>query len=178
MLILETPVMHLDQIIGGAGCVLSADKRFRYKLWRWWDPTLPTCVFCLLNPSTADHQVDDPTVKRCVGFARRWGFGRVEVVNLFAWRATRPDDLPGVADPVGEINDSLILASAKDPTVSRIVAGWGVGVGTWGVNGRDGTVLKLLAEAGKPVQCLGRTKDGSPRHPLYLASATKLEAYP
>ncbi|TMF61888.1 MAG: DUF1643 domain-containing protein, partial [Chloroflexi bacterium] len=68
------------------GATFSADRRYRYRLWRRWDGARPVVAFVMLNPSTADARRDDPTIRRCIGFAKSWGFGGVEVVNLFAYR--------------------------------------------------------------------------------------------
>ena len=97
--------------------------RYRYRLSRTWDPTGPVVAFVMLNPSTADAEVLDPTVRRCVGFARGWGFGSLEVVNLFAFRATDPRDLLRAAAPVGAANDRAILDAAS--AADRVVVAWG-----------------------------------------------------
>lgn len=88
-----------------SGANFSRCRRFRYALWREWDATLPAVMLIGLNPSTADANHNDPTIRRCIGFARDWGFGGVRVLNLFAFRATYPDDLKAAADPVGPRND-------------------------------------------------------------------------
>ena len=90
----------------------SPCRRYRYCLSRVWNPKLPSVMFVGLNPSTADEQEDDPTVRRCIGFARNWNFGGLILVNLFAYRSTDPADLLRVDDPVGPGNDKHILASA------------------------------------------------------------------
>lgn len=143
----------------GSGAWL--DGRYRYLLWRRWAEA-DSLLFIMLNPSTADAAQDDPTIRRCIGFARRWGFGGVEVVNLFAWRATLPRELAKARDPVGPHNDRAIsLAVAR----SRAV------IAAWGVHGalgdRDAQVAPLLAAT--RLRCLGLTRDGAPRHPLYVA---------
>jgi len=116
----------------------------------------------MLNPSRADAVVDDPTIRRCIGFARDWGYGGLEVVNLFAYRAVHPTDLARSPDPVGEENDRY-LASLHQ-RVERVILAWG----NWGtLHGRDRAVLSLLTET-KRFYCLGVTRSGQPRHPLYL----------
>ncbi len=142
---------------------------FRYRLWRRWDPSGPVVAFVGLNPSTADADQDDPTIRRCLGFARRWGFGALEVVNLFAWRATRPQDLRRAVDPVGPENDAVLKRTARD--ADRVVACWGVH-GAW--RQRDTEVLAWLPG---PLHCLGRTQGGQPRHPLYLPRDRAVEIY-
>jgi hypothetical protein len=121
---------------------------------------LSYAVFVGLNPSTAAEVEDDQTIRRCVGFAKRWGYGALCMVNLFAYRATKPSSMKAHAAPVGEENDRWLVQVAKDA---------GVIVAAWGVHGkhreRDKAVMRLLA--GK-LSCLAYTKDGHPRHPLYL----------
>jgi hypothetical protein len=125
-----------------------------------------------LNPSTADAERDDPTIRKCVGFARTWGFGGVEVVNLFAYRATLPCEMRLAADPIGPTNDSHILDVAA--RCRPVVAAWG----THGdFLGRSRAVLDLLATLGTHVECLGTTRSGHPRHPLYVRYDTPLVPY-
>jgi hypothetical protein len=130
---------------------------------------LPSVVFVGLNPSTADELQDDPTVRRCVGFTRKWNFGGLILVNLFAYRSTDPVGLLEADDPVGPGNDKYILASAR--AAKCVVLAWG----TKGcLLDRDQHVLSLLPGA----HCLGVTKDGHPRHPLYLAGNTGVRPFP
>jgi hypothetical protein len=145
---------------------ISECGKYRYWLSRDWDDSLSTICFVMLNPSTADADVDDPTIRRCIGFAKAWGFGGLEVRNLFAFRATDPDTLPRVADPVGpEGNDYLVGAKA----LSTVVCAWG---NKGALMGRNAQALRLLT--GKPLHCLGVTNAGHPKHPLYLAASTPL----
>lgn len=148
-----------------AGAVFDPSGCYRYRLWRVWDPTHPRVTFILLNPSTADADRDDPTLRRCVGFARAWGYGGLEVVNVFAWRATDPAALRRCPDPVGPDNDAAVLAAVQG--VALVVAAWGNG----GCHqGRAAAVLRLLD--GLPLTCLGLTRAAQPRHPLYTPAAT------
>src|SRR5262249_26275901 len=101
----------------------SPCRKFRYSLSRTWNPKLASVMFVGLNPSTADEQEDDPTVRRCIGFARKWKFGGVILVNLFAYRTTDPSGLLEAADPIGPANDRHILASARG--AGCIVLAWG-----------------------------------------------------
>jgi hypothetical protein len=138
---------------------------YRYLLWRRWTDA-SSVLFVMLNPSTADARRDDPTIRRCIGFARAWGFGGVEVVNLFAWRATDPRELRRAADPIGPDNDRAIAkAAARNHAI----------IAAWGVHGalleRDRQVAVLLA--GARVHCLARTGNGAPRHPLYVRAAVR-----
>jgi len=138
--------------------------QYRYTLHRRWDATLPTLVWIMLNPSTADAQTDDRTIRRCIGFARGWRYGGIGVVNLFAFRATDPANLPANADQaIGPDNDRHIARAAAAATV---MCAWGVRGSQFG---RDQQVLRLLAAAGcASVLTLGTTKAGHPRHPLYV----------
>ena len=151
--------------------VFDDSRTYRYRLGRIWNPGEPAMTFIGLNPSTADAMVDDPTIRRCRGFAVREGCGGLVMVNLFAYRSTDPDRLRHVDDPVGPDNASYLLLMVA--SAGPAVAAWGVG---GGLHGRDRAVLKLLNGA-KRLHCLGTTKDGHPRHPLYLAGKTPLEPY-
>lgn len=148
--------------------VLDESKKYRYTLLREWDTLKPRVAYIMLNPSTADAFIDDRTIIRCIEFAKEWGYGSIEVVNLFAYRVTQAKKLKEVSDPVGDKNDDYInLVASRSNLV--IVA--------WGDNGtlleRDKEVLAKLAK----VYCLGITKKGNPRHPLYVRSATKPVPY-
>jgi hypothetical protein len=144
------------------GAEIDPTGMYRYSLWRIWDLSKEGhLVFVMLNPSIADDKIDDPTIKRCIGFAKSWGFGSMEVVNLFAFRATNPSHLKGCNDPVGPDNNTYILTAAE--RASKIVL-------AWGTNGiylnRNKQVIDLLSEH-NPV-CLQKSKDGHPKHPLYI----------
>lgn len=141
---------------------LSADGRYRYWLWRTWS-TEPLVTFVMLNPSTADATADDPTIRRCVGFARRWGYGGLRVVNLYAYRAAHPSQLWQVDDPVGPDNDDHLRAAFA---CSRSV------VAAWGAHARPDRISQVLSFA-PALTTLALTRTGQPRHPLYLpATAT------
>ena len=148
----------------GRSAVISRCGRYRYVLEREWDHRLPAVLFIALNPSTADATNDDPTVRRCVGFARKWGFGKLVLANLFALRSSDPMRLAGHADPIGPRNDRWLarLSSSFDLTV----AAWGV---RGDLNGRAAAVLPLLRQP----HHLGLTRAGHPRHPLYLPAAAR-----
>lgn len=148
--------------------VLSPCGRYRYRLEREWAPLLPKVGWCLLNPSKATHEVDDTTAAKMVGFASRWGYGSIIVVNLFAWRSTDPLALRTAVDPVGPDNDRHILACRQD--VGLMVAAWG---NDGALRGRDRQVLDALLALGA-LHALGTTKGGHPRHPVRLGYATEL----
>jgi hypothetical protein len=151
-----------------SGAVLDVSGRYRYSLWRAWSIYHPRIAFVLLNPSTADDERNDPTIRRCIGFARAWNFGSIEVVNLFAYRATDARELLKVDDPVGAENNYYLIQAVE--RCSTVVVGWGTR-GT--LLGRDRQVMSLLAGR-KDVYCLGITKNRQPRHPLYVKGDTSL----
>lgn len=156
-----------SDLLGEATAVLSDDRVYRYLLTRQWSGD-PTATFIMLNPSTADAFASDPTCTRVVRFARREGCGSIRVVNLFALRTTDPILLREHPDPVGPENDRFLNEQAR---AHLVVAAWGAG-GT--LNGRAREVAQRLAAAGVPLKCLGVTKDGHPKHPLYVRSDAPL----
>lgn len=152
--------------------ILSDDGRYRYWLSRRWVQHGPCATFVMLNPSTADATADDPTIRRCMAFARAWGLAGLRVVNLYALRATDPRQLWKVdtAQAVGPDNNACLLAAATEAedTGSPLVA-------AWGANAKPGRVAEVLALPGMDrMQALGVTKDGHPRHPLYLPATAQL----
>ena len=149
--------------------VLSPSRKYRYCLWRSWGESVGRyVVFIGLNPSTADESVDDPTVRRCVGFARRWGFESLCMLNLFAFRATRPTDLFKAKDPIGPINDDFLRDLSRG--ASRVVA-------CWGVHGAFQDRAAYVSQWVQGAKCLGLTKDGAPRHPLYVPYEARLRLF-
>ncbi|MGP1385475.1 MAG: DUF1643 domain-containing protein [Thainema sp.] len=138
--------------------------QYRYSLTRWWDGAAPAIAFLMLNPSTADHQQDDPTIRRCIGLAQAWGYGSLEIVNLFAYRTTVPTGLKTVSEPVGAENDQYLLQAAQ--MAEQVILAWG----NWGtLMNRDRTVLDLLQQQSiRSLYCLALNKSGQPRHPLYI----------
>lgn len=174
------------------GATISKCGRYRYRLWREWRGTHDpknwrwlgrdrelgeplTCTFIMLNPSTADGSQDDATIRKCVSFAKRWKFERLDVVNLFAFRATKPAALLSLChddDPVGPDNLEHVEAATLSTRCALVVAAWGVHgrhldqhQQVWGWTGRD----HLMA--------LGFTKAGDPRHPLYVKGDAPLQEY-
>lgn len=162
-------------LFGGldSGAVLSADGRYRYRLWRIWCDLAPMMVWVLLNPSTADASADDPTLRKCIGFARQHRHGGVILVNLFAWRATNPKELRTVADPIGPENDEHIRWAVNAPVIATIMAGWGADT----FARRRAMTVSVNIRAQRPIWCLGKTGDGCPKHPLYPPYTTPLEAW-
>jgi hypothetical protein len=159
------------------GAKLSADRRYRYGLWRIWEPG-PIMVIVGLNPSKADEDKDDPTIRRCINFARDMEYGGIYMLNLFAYRATAPEEMMRAHYPVGEDNDDHIISVceqlAKDGNKFKtVIAAWG---GHGDYMGRDQEVCMMLACF--KLMCLGTTKDGQfPRHPLFVSGDTKLQPY-
>lgn len=151
------------------GAVFDESGCYRYRLWRGWDPSLPRLCFVMLNPSTADATNNDPTITRCANMAASWGYGGLEVVNLFAFRSTRPRDLWQATDPIGAHNDEHIRRAAAHS--NACVLAWGNLPP--GRLERTKTVLKLLSS--QKLFCLGMTKMLQPRHPLYLSTDVPLE---
>ena len=149
---------------------ISADGYYRYDLRRSWGaPEAPQICWVMLNPSTADATQDDPTIRRCVGFSKAWGFGSLIVVNLFALRATDPKDLlTSVVSPIGPENDACIERAVRN--AECVMAAWGT-KGTF--RNRDGLVTDLIVNAGRNIHCLDRTKGGHPKHPLYVKGNTR-----
>lgn len=148
-----------------------ADATHRYILCRVWEPTLPLLAATMLNPSTASHLKLDPTITKLCEFAKRNGYGGLLVTNLFAWRATDPDELLVSPAPIGgELTDAVIEWAATKACASSM-AGWGRVHKKHEGRARD--VERLLTRGGHP-RCLGVNGDGSPRHPLYLSYSTPL----
>lgn len=147
--------------------------RYRYNLQR----ELPNqgelsgrVGFLMLNPSTADAEKNDPTIRRCLAFARAWGFAALEVGNLFAWRSTDPKVLPTLIDPVGPDNEWHLLAMAD--RCATIVCAWGV---RGNLQGQADHVRELLRDFN--LRTLRLTKGGHPEHPLYLPGSLKPERW-
>jgi hypothetical protein len=144
---------------GSKGAVI--DGRYRYNLWRSWDErNLSRVLFIGLNPSTADAVADDPTIRRCVRFARDWGYGGMWMANLYALRATLPARLVDADDPVGPLNDQWLRVLAE--LAELTVAAWGAWPGP--DLHRPAAVMDLVGG----LHVLGLTKHGEPRHPLYM----------
>lgn len=153
---------------------ISEDNRYRYRLTRIWEAGKPPLSFVMLNPSTADDRVDDPTIRRCMGFAKREGCGGIIVVNLYGLRATDPAELTKAGDPYGPKNADALLAVLDEAAIydTPVVCAWGTKAGFAAARFRTSakaTPARLV--------CLGRTKDGHPRHPLYVRGDQPLEPF-
>lgn len=154
--------------------VFSSCRMYRYSLTRVWDADLPPFAFVGLNPSTADEFTDDRTVRRCMDFAARWGFGQLVMLNAYGLRSTDPRELKKVEDPVGPRNDQWLASEAsrveklrpREWTMPNIVV-------SWGAHCSPQRERQALLALGVAVACLGQTKDGRPLHPLYLKKTTE-----
>lgn len=156
--------------------VISDCKKYRYWLERRFDRRFDPQVFVMLNPSTADSEIDDPTIRRCIDFAKREGASGIVVVNLFAFRATEPKELDTAVDKHGSenvryIGEALMMSAvAKRPAICA-----------WGANHHAVSEVAQLKRRAKDIgtslSCLGVTKSGAPKHPLYLAKTVPIQDY-
>lgn len=148
-------------------CTFSPCRSYRYTWSRSLGQDGPPCLFIMLNPSIADEQIVDPTVRKDIGYATRWGHGRLIICNLFAWCATKPKDMLAASDPIGPDNDRHILREA-----AHVIDCGGIVIAAWGNDGahrgRSRIVLAMLAAHGIPLHALKINGNGEPAHPLYL----------
>lgn len=158
------PNDRIKELYPASGAVLSKDNLYRYKLWRIWNTKLPYVMFVMYNPSTADHTKNDPTIKRCINFAKSWGYGGIYVGNVFAYRSTNPKLLSDVSDPIGEHNNIHLLEMIDD--TKDIVCAWGNNYRSIPeiLNDRDLRVIEL-------------SNNGIPKHPLYLKKDSELKLW-
>ncbi len=143
---------------------LSDCRQYRYALWRTWDQSKPCVMFIGLNPSTADETTDDPTLTRCINYAKSWGYGGVCMANLFAFRATEPAVMKATLDPVGVENDRWLVTLAENSGI--VIAAWG----------NDGSFLNRAQHVTSllpNLYCLKMNKSGEPAHPLYQKARLK-----
>jgi hypothetical protein len=146
-----------------SGAVFSRCRRWRYLLWRRWDGAKPVANFLMLNPSTADEFQLDPSCTRARNYVDGWGYGGIVVTNIFAWRATDPDDMKSAKDPVGRGNDAAILRAARE--AAMVVCAWG----NHGEHaGRAMKVVNALCFSRVKLHYLRMNGAGQPAHPLYL----------
>lgn len=151
-----------------SGALLSDDRRYRYRLWRTWNDHEPAVAFIMLNPSTADAENDDNTVRRCRGYAEDWGFEELIVGNIFALGATDPDELYDHDAPVGPHNDAHLKDIAMDADL--VVAAWGH---HGELHERGRAVTMMLRGEGHELHALDTTQEGHPEHPLYQPRDTE-----
>lgn len=162
------PRLRVGAVIASA--FLSECKKYRYSLTRIWDESKPKVMFVMLNPSTADGTQDDPTIRRCIGFAKSWGYGGMYVCNLLAYRSTDPKELLKVDNPFGDQNiwitrqhidevELVVCAWGNEPIVKRLFGGT--------------SPYRMLGFAKSKLHYLELSKNGTPKHPLYLKSNLK-----
>lgn len=144
--------------------VFCSQRKYRYLLTRKWDNSLPRVCFVMLNPSKADAEFNDNTIRRCIGFAESWGFGSLEVVNLFGYMTPYPEELLEVKDPTGKENLKYLKASIKR-NENLILA--------WGNLGKLRTRLEIDLNIFEEAYCIKQNKTGEPCHPLYLPKSLK-----
>lgn len=146
---------------------ISSCGKYRYSLTRIWDISKSQVLFIMLNPSTADDKQDDPTIRRCINFAKLWGYGGIYVCNLFAFRTTNPKELLKTDNPFGDKNIWHIRRLVD--RVDKVICAWG-----------NRSILKkilkgqneinLIRFIGEKIYVIDLSKDGTPKHPLYLKS--------
>jgi hypothetical protein len=139
--------------------ILSADRKYRYVLSRIWDESKPTVMIIGLNPSTADEEKNDPTIIRCINFAKNWGYGGVYMLNLFGFRATQPKNMFNAENPIGDENDKYIVKYSK--ICDKVICAWG---NDGSYKNRNKEVLYKIENS----YYLKLNKTGEPAHPLYL----------
>jgi hypothetical protein len=160
-------------LLGTSGsAVFSDDGIYRYSLTRTWGDSGRHAVWLMLNPSTADALANDPTIRRCIGFSKSWGADGLSVVNMFALRATDPAELGRHPEPIGVENDGFIRGAIGP--CSLVIAAWGA----QRIATERGAALRRSLTRRADVMCLGTTKDGHPRHPLYVCADQPLVSLP
>jgi hypothetical protein len=152
--------------------VISDCGKYRYMLRRAWDYTKPRLLFIMLNPSTADAEIDDPTIRSCIRLSTCLGYGSFEVVNVFGLRATNPKELAAAEDPIGPLNERISAAAIVRSDM--VVCAWGAHPMAMRKTGHMLSLIRLYRPA---AYCFGSTKDGAPKHPLYIKSGTPLQIY-
>lgn len=155
--------------------VIDETQTYRYWLFRQWDDAKPNACFVMLNPSTADGHVDDATIRRCVGFAKTWGFGSLSVVNLYALRARNPKRLKEAADPIGPENERFIRDAISK--TSLVILAWGSSIPDETIPKTFDWIKDACDVAGLLPRCLGRTEAGHPKHPLFLRATIVPEPF-
>ena len=151
---------------GWTGAEFSPCERYRYRLWRIWQPADARVMFLMLNPSTATATTDDPTIRRCIGYARAWGYGSLTVGNLYGYRTPDPAHLFRQDEPVGAGNDAALRAMMAEAALV---------VAAWGHHGEQhpARVEAVLALTDRPLHCLRQLSSGQPAHPLYQPQALR-----
>ncbi len=151
----------MNQTIETSGAIISDCKKFRYQLWRIWDTSKPLVMFIMLNPSTANADVDDPTIRKCIAYAKQWGFGGIYVGNLFAYRTAFPKELKLANYPMGEDNEAHLINMML--RCDKFICAWGHKQG----------IPKLITNIFPKLHYLELAINGTPKHPLYLKKDLK-----
>lgn len=151
---------------------ISHDKKYRYHLVRVWDTDKNMVAFVGLNPSTADETKDDPTIKKCMTYAKDWGYGGILMLNLFAFRSTDASVLEKEIDPIGPEADRWINQTLENPLIKEVIVCWGNQIPNH-LRRRAALVFSLIRGQGKKINCLRVNSNGSPAHPLYLPANAK-----
>ena len=163
-------MIRVQEDITNSQCIWAGKNReYRYVLRRVWDNSKPKIAFIGLNPSLANEQIDDNTVRKCINIARKNGFGQLAMLNAYAYRSTDPSALKTIPSPEGESNDLYILQECK--TSGKVVVAWGSHV----LDQRHNSLLKLLENFS--LWCFCKNKDGKPKHPLYVPINSQLILY-
>lgn len=165
--------MPLGTITTGliSSAVISDCGTYRYRLTRIWDRSKPVLAWVMLNPSTADANINDPTIRRCIGFAKAWGYGGIVVVNQYALRATDPKELRLHPDPVGPDNDAELVRVAE--TYPLIMLAWGTKASLERTTVVQRILRRVYEQPGGKCAVLGWTKDCHPLHPLYVPAGAQ-----
>ena len=150
--------------------IFSADHKYRYQLSRRWESG-DSLYFVMLNPSTANENIDDPTIRRCVGFAKKWNYSGIEVLNLFALVSSDPDKLLTTPDSIGIDNDKYLITASKQ--AKKIVIAWG----NFGMRFQERVNEVLSIFSYRDIYCLGETESNQPKHPLYIPKYQTLNIY-
>jgi len=163
---MDAVVTQAGDLFLDSGATFSKCRVYPYDLWRLWNRSERYLMVIGLNPSTADEVKNDQTVRKCIKFARHWGYGGLHMTNIFAFRATDPKRMKSHTSPIGDHND-LWLA--------KLAAGAGMILAAWGIHGDHltrGADVRRMIGVKLPMLCLGTTKPGQPRHPLYMQDST------
>ena len=146
---------------------LSPCRTYRYRLDRTWDRAKPSVLFVLFNPSTADESLDDPTLRRCIGFAQKWGYGGLCVINLYSLRTPNPKELLAHPAPKGPAQMRFFQEALEEH--QDVVCAWGL---------QGGPISHHFSPGTHRIFHLGLNRDGSPKHPLYLPASSDLLSWP
>lgn len=154
------------------GATLSLNGIYRYDLLRQWQSG-KLCCFIGLNPSTADANLDDPTIRRCIGFAKKFGYAGFIMLNAYSYRATKPSDMLAYSEPIGRCTDEFLAKIFADKAIGHCIACWGNNIS----QRRQNAVLNLAKASARQLYCFGLTKQNKPKHPLYLPKTSELQAF-